>query len=515
MHNCYLKIIMEELKSLKHIYYGRNKGDILCWYKDKEIKIKDFLIHFSNMINFIKINLQQYEMIAVKSNSAYFKLVAFYSLLYLGKECCPYEVLEVQQEKNYIVISENDINIFEKIEEIIDITNVYDNNYNNAKTAIKLLSSGTSGKNKIISLTFNNILMSLNQFNKTNMYSDKDICISFFDMYHIYGIYAFVLFLPWQHISFVLLDKMIDCESYYDYIKKYNITIIHTVPCLLESIKPLDKTKVRYVACSSSSLNSYEQEYQEKRLKVPIYQLYGCTECSPLITLQTPETHFYGGVGKILDDIEFKIENDGELILRGKNVYTYPEWYNTGDIVNYDENTKCFTYISRKRDMIKYNAKQIIPSEIEEIVKSNFHADVCLCGIKENYNEYPVLFTEKDVELKKVQNLIQSYKKPKEIYKINKFLMTKSRKIKKYLLVQPFEYTDFVFINYDKNNFNSRNVEDKSFIFIEEKNEITDVFYDDKLVFLGCVVRSIEKINERFIIKTNKKFPFITSKIFN
>ncbi len=202
-------------------------------------------------------------------------------------------------------------------------------------------------------------------------------------------------------------------------------------------------------------------------------------------------------------------------MLKGKNVYTYPEWYNTGDIVNYDENTKCFTYVSRKRDMIKYNAKQIIPSEIEEIIKSNFNIDTCLCGIKYNYNEFPVLFTDKDIELEKIQNLIQSYKKPKEIYKINKFPITKSRKIKKYLLVQPFEYVDVVFINYDKNNVDFTEIKNKSFIFIEEKNELNDIFYDDKLVFLDCKVVNIERDNGKYVIKTNKKFSFVANKIIN
>jgi long-subunit acyl-CoA synthetase (AMP-forming) len=298
---------MENLKSLKHIYYKRNKEDILCWYKGEEIKVKHFLVHYTNMVNYIKKDLRNYNLIGIKSDSAYFKLVAFYSLLYLEKECCPYEVLEIEQNNNHIIITEKDVNFFENIEDIIDITDIYNIDFDNNKIAIKLLSSGTSGQNKIISLSFNNITMNLNQFNKTNMYNDKDICISFFDMYHIYGIYAFILFLPWQHIPFVLLDKMTDSESYHNYIKNYNITIIHTVPCLLQLIKTLDNTNVRYIACSSSSLNSYEHEYQEKRLKVPIYQLYGCTECSPLITLQTPETRVFGGIGKMLDDIEFKI----------------------------------------------------------------------------------------------------------------------------------------------------------------------------------------------------------------
>ena len=359
------------------------------------------------------------------------------------------------------------------------------------KIALILLSSGTSGKNKKIKLTHKNIISNLHQYDILNLYNDKDICISFFDMYHIYGIFFFILFLPWKNIPYVLFDNMPSIDEYYDNIIKYNVTIIHTIPCLLPSIKPLQTTNVRMILCGSNYLGDFEHENQENRIGVPIYQMYGCTECSPLISTQNQDNHIYGGIGKILPYIDYKII-DGELFVKGDNIYlNYTnlnnplQWYGTGDIIDIDENNN-LKYIGRKRDMIKYNGKQIIPNNVEEFIRKIFKIDTYMCGIKNELNELPILISENDIDINDIRKSILSYEKPKEVYQLYKIPRNNSKKVLKYKISDSFECVDIAIVGsgigglYLANKIMSKNP-DQKIIIIESKKNIGGNIHQFKL----------------------------------
>ena len=82
--------------------------------------------------------------------------------------------------------------------------------------------------------------------------------------------------------------------------------------------------------------------------KMPIYEGYGLSETSPVISVNTTEAggKCYGTVGKVMAGVEVKFGDDGEILCRGHNVmmgyYNKPDltaeviddegWFSTGDI---------------------------------------------------------------------------------------------------------------------------------------------------------------------------------------
>jgi len=109
---------------------------------------------------------------------------------------------------------------------------------------------------------------------------------------------------------------------------------------------------------------------------------YGLTETSPVIAVNTPAAHRTGSVGKPLGNVEVRIADDGEILVRGPSVFQsywnkaeetrnafVDDWFKTGDIGRLDEDG--FLYVTdRKKDLLKTSGgKFIAPQPIEGSLK--------------------------------------------------------------------------------------------------------------------------------------------------
>jgi long-chain acyl-CoA synthetase len=122
---------------------------------------------------------------------------------------------------------------------------------------------------------------------------------------------------------------------------------------------------------------------------IRIHEGYGLTETSPVIAVNTPVNHRIGTVGKILPNIEVRIAEDGEIMVRGPSVFkgywNRPEetrnaflnedveggWFKTGDIGSIDAEG-FLSVTDRKKDLIKTSGgKFIAPQPIENSLKLN------------------------------------------------------------------------------------------------------------------------------------------------
>jgi long-chain acyl-CoA synthetase len=124
---------------------------------------------------------------------------------------------------------------------------------------------------------------------------------------------------------------------------------------------------------------------------VPVMEGYGMTETSTIATGQTPDEFRFGSIGKPLPGVEVKIADDGEILLRGDNIfqgyYKNEEasqealeggWLHTGDLGRIDEDG--FVYISgRKKDIIiTAGGKNITPANLENGIKQNQYVSQCV-----------------------------------------------------------------------------------------------------------------------------------------
>lgn len=121
--------------------------------------------------------------------------------------------------------------------------------------------------------------------------------------------------------------------------------------------------------------------------KIPVYEGYGPTENSPVISVNRRGggyKNMLGTVGPIIDGIEVKLADDGEICVRGttvmKGYYKRPDltaetvvdgWLHTGDIGTWVEN-KFLKITDRKKEIFKTSGgKYVAPQALENIFKSS------------------------------------------------------------------------------------------------------------------------------------------------
>ena len=130
-----------------------------------------------------------------------------------------------------------------------------------------------------------------------------------------------------------------------------------------------------------------------------IHEGYGLTETSPVIAVNTPRAHKLGTVGKLLPNVEARIAEDGEVLVRGPSVFKQywnkPKetqeafvdgWFKTGDIGHLDEDG-FLSITDRKKDLIKTSGgKFIAPQPIENSLKHNaLVAEAVVLGEKRKF----------------------------------------------------------------------------------------------------------------------------------
>jgi long-chain acyl-CoA synthetase len=142
---------------------------------------------------------------------------------------------------------------------------------------------------------------------------------------------------------------------------------------------------------------------------VPVLEGYGMTETSTIATSSTIEDHRFGTVGRALPGVQLRIADDGEILIKGQNIFqgyhhnadasfgaVDDGWLHTGDLGSLDEDGY-LSITGRKKDIIiTAGGKNLTPANIEnDLKRCRWISQAVMHGDK---RPYPVVLITLDEE---------------------------------------------------------------------------------------------------------------------
>ena len=173
--------------------------------------------------------------------------------------------------------------------------------------------------------------------------------------------------------------------------------------------RQLGLERVRYAVCAAAPASPELFEYFNA-LGVPLREGYGQTESTGVIALQRIDRPRWGYVGEPVPGMEVKIDEDGEILIRGagvfKGYFKDPEltastikdgWLHTGDVGTLEDGF--IKILDRKKDIIiTAGGKNITPAFIENKLKfSAYIQDAVVIGERKKYLVALILIDEDNV----------------------------------------------------------------------------------------------------------------------
>lgn len=173
--------------------------------------------------------------------------------------------------------------------------------------------------------------------------------------------------------------------------------------------------RLRYVVCASAALSKDVAEFVDA-LGIEVYEGYGLTETSPLVSANVPGSRKLGSVGKVVPDVRVvidtstsEVQGQGEIIVYGPNVMqgyhnrpdenekalTADGGLRTGDLGYIDKDGFLFVTGRIKEQYKLSNGKYVMPAPLEETLKlSPYISNVMLHGANRPYNVALVVLDE-------------------------------------------------------------------------------------------------------------------------
>ena len=310
-----------------------------------------------------------------------------------------------------------------------------------------IFTSGTTADPKGVVISHGNVLANLNpiasEIEKYRIYGRPFRPIRFLDLLplsHVFGQFLGV-FVPPLLPGTVLFQESLSPAEVIRTIKRERVSVLVAVPRLLESLRQklerdaeaegrLDEFRRQLAApvkghflkrwwrfrkihrrfgwkfwaliCGGAALDADTEEFW-RRLGYAVIQGYGMTETTSLVSVNHPFKMSHGSIGKALPGREIKLDEHGEILVRGESIaagYWQDHqmrpvqgdegWLRTGDIGALDADGNLFFKGRKKEIIVTPEGMNIYPEDLEAALRRQPEVrDCAVVGLEREGNAVP------------------------------------------------------------------------------------------------------------------------------
>lgn len=261
-----------------------------------------------------------------------------------------------------------------------------------------LYTSGTTGDPKGVMLSHKNLYSNIAAASKMVVLKMcKERVLSILPLSHIFE-QAGGLLLPYHYVAHIIYAHSYAAIG--ELMKEYKITKMMAVPEFLKIMMTKIEGKagrfvmrflprivrrklggIDTIVCGGAPLDSV-LEKKWNSLGIYLFQGYGLTETSPLVSSNTYDYHRFASVGKIAHGVKVKLGDDGEVLVKGPNVFsgyfkdetrtseafTEDGFFKTGDIGEFDKDGYLFLKGRKKYMILGPGGQNVFPEDIEDVL---------------------------------------------------------------------------------------------------------------------------------------------------
>ena len=276
-------------------------------------------------------------------------------------------------------------------------------------TAVVLFTSGSEKDPKAVQLTHKNILSNIDAVTLVFKFKSEDIFFCSLPYFHVFGL-TVTMWLPLCHgMKIMTYANPLDYRKVCTIIRDNKATFMVGTPSFfrgyLRKSEKGDFDSLRIAMTGADKCPDSLRDGFKSKHGITVYEGYGATECSPVISANSPENNRPGSVGKPIPGLQIRIENyetgeksepgeDGRILVKGDSVmkgyfndfeqtslHIRRGWYDTGDMGNIDEDGYLW-HVGRLKRFVKIGGEMVSMVKIEDVLEKLLPEDAHCCVVE-------------------------------------------------------------------------------------------------------------------------------------
>ncbi|MDD4309103.1 MAG: AMP-binding protein [Candidatus Cloacimonetes bacterium] len=274
--------------------------------------------------------------------------------------------------------------------------------------SVILFTSGSEKEPKAVQLSHRNILHNVNAIPTLVHLDHNDVFMSILPMFHVFGLTVDFWLPLLLGASMVTYPNPLEYKTVSDFARSYKATFIAATPSFfygyMQKSTPGDFATVRIAIAGADKLPDKVYDGFLKKHGIPIYEGYGATETSPVISTNYPGIHKLGSIGKPIPGVQLRIvdvntdkilgnNEEGKIIVKGDLVmegYLHDleetslrirnGWYDTGDIGIMDDDGYLW-HRGRLKRFVKVGGEMVSLVKVEDVLSRLLPENVICCVV--------------------------------------------------------------------------------------------------------------------------------------